>query len=757
MKQLNFLALLTFEHIDNIEPLKDRITSLFKCGFDGFVLNPDVGCGELRDSDLAAIDEAILFAKSLGMAAWLAVSSKLSPDTDMPFCNIMWLEYSGGVIKKRSLPGSITPFHEVCTYELIAKTYERYKTCLSKEAFSYLTGFTGKLENEIPRRGSSCVPWYDGLEADFMNRYNIDINPFLIELFEDRGHPVKFRARLRQMLADRFSDSFSAPINAWCRENGKKFFLMFNSGMTPIKQVDVCGSHIQMNRPFEIPSVSINSPKSNGCFYPYAAGSIARQFGNGEAAASVFTQTGWGLSPDEFEDCLSRLIESGISTFVIHNSFLRSNYEVLSRHLISFPENVPWKNALPKIFGGLRDMANTEQVKAHKILVVCPSRGIWENYVPGSSQEDLPQRFSDNIAEICDRLREMQRQFDVTDEVIFEKDVEFADEHMRLGAAQYTTLLMAPGCSFSKKGMVAIEKAKAYGVRILNDIPKSDTEIIPLDVIKDGMREIVPVLIHQDNWTITLPSRNCLPLKTERTADGMITCTFNAMEIPDSPITLLVTDSCETVSINNILAERADSGSDGGSYSLSGNIVVGRNQIVLSGCQNTFAYLIGSFKAESLSGYRGFDSRQIQTHYDFAIKNTGIEAETNLIRCGYPFGFEPAAAKKIIYSEETVNKPRIKADCSGCSMIEVLFDNQFIGFAYGAKNILPLPPLTAGEQHVVEIRCYPSAFNIYGDRYYVAGDTGIAPDKSDPDYRTDLNIKLVNGKIPRDIEIIQEF
>ncbi len=79
-------------------------------------------------------------------------------------------------------------------------------------------------------------------------------------------------------------------------------------------------------------------------------------------------------------------------------------------------------------------------------------------------------------------------------------------------------------------------------------------------------------------------------------------------------------------------------------------------------------------------GYRGFDDRQVQTRYDFTVKNTGMDSENNMIRCGYPFFavimFLP---KKVIYIEENINKPQIKLTAAARG-IEVFFDNESLGF-----------------------------------------------------------------------------
>ena len=55
----------------------------------------------------------------------------------------------------------------------------------------------------------------------------------------------------------------------------------------------------------------------------------------------------------------------------------------------------------------------------------------------------------------------MNRRFDLTDEIIFEENADFSGGGMKLGEAEYGTLLTVPGASFSKKGYGRDRKGKS--------------------------------------------------------------------------------------------------------------------------------------------------------------------------------------------------------------------------------------------------------------------------------------------------------
>lgn len=742
MSSIKFLVSLIIDNIDDLGIIKNRITQLSEKNFDGFVLAFDerIPASEyLSDKYLAAVSEIIIFAKSLSLLVWLKNDdNSIASPSDLPLVNQRLL-YNNGEVLKIFDKDKISPFYEVCAYDHIENTYERIRSGLSSEAFEYITGFCGCYDG-FGGGDPNTVPWYDGILEEFLNDYGMDINPFLAELFEYNGEASRFRARYWRRITKKLSEAYIAPISAWCKQNEKKYFLVSKSGQTPISQVSGFGSYFEADRSALISSVSIDSPEDINSFYACTASSLARQYGSGEAVASVFGNTGWELTPEDFESSIKQLIKCGITTFVLNSCFTCLNYNTLSRYRISFPVHIPWDSALPDIFRSLKSFAAALKKRPNKILLVCPTKTIWSHYTPcGDNKKAV--KLSDTAVNICKRLYEMDRSFDITDEIILENEAVFGDEGIIIGEASYTSLLTAPECIFSKKGNLALEKAKANGVRIINDIPISDTEIIPLELIRNELKEVVPIAVTQDNWTVTLPIANILPL-TPKCTDRCTECEFTVAESLDTQITLLVTDTYGAVSINNILVECEAHDERGRHYNITDNVVSGTNKIVIDGCSETFAYLIGNFKVIPDSGYRSLDEYYVQTRGDFKLYPAGAGSDTNLIRCGYPFSNSCASAKKIIYIEENINHPIIKLDCSGVSIMEVFFDSQSIGFVYGSQNTIELPPMAADEKHVLKLKCYPSAYNLYGD-------TGIMQCGS--------SVKLFNWKIPMDIELIQEF
>lgn len=762
MEPLKFLVSLIIDDIEkDVDIIGRRMRQIKNRGFDGAVLTVGRGTGarELGGGDAAdmsgtlkALDEIILRAKAEDLSAWLGITGRRAAALPMAPAQRLALGNDGEVIKLTD-PGIPSPFDEVCALEQIGGVYEKIKEGLSAEAFEYITGFCAEFPGFSDISGTT-VPWYDDIEEEFLNDYGMDIKPFLKELFSEGG-PSKLKARYWNRITWRFTKARLEPIRGWCAQNGKKLIMTSETEFEPVNMIEERGSYLESERGAALPSVTVRGIGDVSVFAASAASGFACQTGNCEAAVSVFGGTGWGLMPEQFENCLRKLTECGITTFVVNSCYPRLSGAALKRRHISFPEHVPWKGVIPEILAELRRVAEIEGKRARRILLVCPTRAMWSVYAPGGENAEAKE-LSRAVTGISDRLHEMSRRFDVTDENMFENFASAGGSGVIMGERSYSTLLITPGCAFTKKGKLMLEKAKASGTRILNDIPKSDTEIIPLELIRDTLKEIVPIVVNQDRWTITPPETNILPLTPEY-RNGGAEFRFRAGDDFSGAVRLLVSDGCREASINDILISVSDRDERGEYYEITENIVSGENKIVLEGCGEVFAYLIGSFRVEAASGYRSFDQRQVQTKNNFVLRPAGAESENNLVRCGYPFADLCASAKKIIYIEENINRPVLRLRCDDASVIEVYFDNEFIGRVYGGNNTLPIPPMAADERHVVEIRCFPSGFNLYGDRAYVFGDTGTAAGPDEPGYRADDNVKLVNWKIPREIELIREF
>lgn len=751
-RPVKFLASLSADSVTDMELIKSRISDFKGYGLDGFVFALEDYSDDIEymsDEFIKKVSEIILFSKYEGLEIWL----KAEP-ADLPEIGMLssWLEYDGGIVKRCSSPER-SPFDYTYSAVLIDGVLERYKSGLSKEAYGYLSGFTGEVSG-FCSSDSECptVPWYDGLETEYVEEFDSDIFPNLKSLFEDNEDAAGFKAWYWQKITDRLGESVL--ISEWCKENEKGYFPQIKTSADPCTQVMQNGSALQCLRRFNLPSVSFTGKAAVNHFLPVSVSSLAKQFGGGTAAASVFGGAGWGMRPREFEEYMTGLIECGINMFIFHASFLHLNYKSLRRNQISFPTHLTWKNVIPLILERLREKAENETKRPHKILVVCPTRAIWEHFVP-PADKTISYEYGQNVADICGRLYEMNRRFDLTDEIIFEENADFSGGGIKLGEAEYGTLLTVPGVSFSKKGMVAIERAKANGVRILNDIPKSDTEIIPLDKIRQQTKEVVPISTVQDSWTITLPKENRFLLESAY-KDGSYICEFNLEDEFNSDLTLLVTGNNNEVSVNNILVRPIRSDDLGKYYNITDNVLGGKNTVMASGGDRPVFCLVGDFKVSANQGYRGFDNRQVQTVYDFTVKNTGMDSENNMIRCGYPFCRDYVSAKKVIYIEENINKPQIKLDCSCSAVIEVFFDNESLGFVYEGCETLALPSIAAEERHLIEIHCYPSAFNAFGRHRSLFGDSENSSGLS-PAYGDSQDLKFTLWKIPRDIELIQEF
>lgn len=756
MTPIKFLVSLSASDIYDVDLIKRRISDLKEQGFDGVVLSFEDYSSEieyLSDEFISIINEIILFSKSVEINVWVADDCHQMSGSagglvmnEHPSLSAWWLEFSGGMIEKKSIH-EVDLLNPITAPTFIHLTHERYKNNLSKEAFSYLSGFVGmNIDFNLPNNihNPLSMPWYEGIEEDYINEKGEDIYKKISELFIESSESSEFRCWYLQNITNRINEMFIKPISQWCSENDKQYFAFLKGKTKPYEQVIQNQLFSVLSRATGFPAIDLSGTETVNCFYPCIPSSLARQFGCGEAIASIISGCGWNLTPQKFEKMVSKLIRSGITTFIFRSDALHMDYKNLSKNIVSFPTHLTWKMALPQIFENIKVVAESEISLPHKILVLCPTRGICKSVITTNWEN-----FGNNVVGICERLYEMGRRFDVISEFDFERMTEFGEGKMCVGDASYQTLLVTPGCSFSKKGHISIEKSKANGIRLLNDIPKSDTEIISLENIKNQIKKIVPINLHQDSWTINLPKENYFILDMNYSGN-MAACEFYTENALSSDTQILITDKVETVSINNILLQLEKQDELGYYYKIKNNTVPGNNRISIKSSSPIYSYLIGDFKVVNEMGFSFLSSTHIECDYNFVLKDSGVESDIDLVRCGYPFCRQYVSAKKVIYIDENINRPLIKLDTNHMSVIEVFFDNTSLGFIYGTHDTLELPSMTAFEQHVVEIHGYPFGFNSYGQHNYINDKISLLTNKKQ-------KLKFISWEIPKEIKLIQEF
>lgn len=784
MKPICNLVYLAADALSDTERIKAEISKIKDFGFDGAVLYTGGRTDEieyLSTDYMKAVSEIALYMKSVDLALWICDEAGDVPcsccgevEYELPALQGCWLEAGAlGVVEKHYRTG-VNMFDPVGTDKFISLTYERYKSGLSKDAFAYISGFFCDGAGFLWGRGAAelgGVPWYDGIAEDYAEQYKEDISEFekcLPVLFDGDDEDARvFHARYYNLLTERLKSCCIDKLGEWCRENGKRFMAGVGDVRTLLKQAECCGSALLTLKTADVPLVDSIGRQPSDCLTPRIASSLARQFGSGESACMVFEGAGWGLSPADVYLKLERLIECGINTFIFHACRETLNYAGITDRPPSIL-NLPWKPVLPEILGRLSHLAEIEFKRPRKILLMVPTQAVWESYIPGG-ESGCADALSDKSAEIAARLHEIGRRFDITNEVIFENEAEFTERGITIGNVTYRTILVTPGCSLSKKGMMYIERAKANGVRILSDIPTSDTEVIPLELIKSKTAEIVREKIIQSDWSVTFPKSNRFVLKPEF-EDGNAVLTFTTdSNFDPPPIRLLISDECGEVSINNIIVSPESRGGNGVIYDITDNILGGKNTILLKDCSAVYACIIGEFRVIAKNGYLIFDERQVQTTYDFIIMNSAAESNHNLTESGYPQCTDFSAAKKIFIARQNILHPYLKIDCRNFSAAEVKFDGEYIGCVYGGNEMIEIPSMESGQQHLIEVKVYSSAYNSYGPNFYYKGDSGLitssqylgiknfADDIDAPEVTRNRRMKLTLWSLPANIEIVQKF
>lgn len=783
--KLRIMSLFAVDDVRDVGLIKRRIAELKQLGFDGLVFHPRRYSGDppyMSDDYIRAVDEAVLYAKELGVSFWLydengwpSGSANGLVEKLMPELKSEWLEYRDGEIIKRSRPG-INSLDKNGVRKFIELTHRTYKDKLSAEAFDYVEGFFSDEVGFLWGHGASYefhgVPWLEALRERFRQEKGEDIDEYLKELFIG-DETSEFRIWYWENLTRELSESFYLQIEKWCMENGKKFTAHLKGEENPFFQIGYSGSCLQVLKNVSVPGIDALERYPGNKYYPCIPSSLARQFGDGTAMAEAIGGAGWGLSPQDLENYASWLIESGINTLIFHISQLHLDHGGITDWPASIPTHLSWKRAFPAIIERLKKKYKAESNKRRDLLVVSPDRGVESLFTPsqtegmnehdGSGQGGYKScAVSRGVVELCDRLYERGIRFDLTDEKIFEEDAEIRGDKLYLGKSSYSALICPPGCMFSETGREKLERAQRAG--IVKDASA---------YAKDAMRETKKpdesggeeYFIDQTEWEIKPPRENRILLNTKK--DGIYI--FSEFEIGgdfDGDITVLVTDENRGVYLNGaeLRSVRSD---EYGFYYAAEEYINGLNElkIDIGEGEDAFIFLLGSFGVFSKAGYSEFgDGRQIECEGKFIIDNIH-KLGVDLIRSGLPYCIEPVEAFKTLRVKDDIKDAVLEFDLSRTDAMEIKLEDGRGAWLYGDNNSIEIGDAFAGEEYRIACAFFPSTFNCYGPHRYYKGDRHIISpcqysgiknfaDESDaPEFTLDDKLKFVKWELPRKVKI----
>jgi hypothetical protein len=743
--------------------LRRQLDQLQAAGLEGVVFHPRFYPNDppyLGEGYLREVSGAILYAKHLGLEFWIYDEDGWPSGTaggrllkQHPTEAQHWAE----LVKDRPerclgefrqdgkkwfvaerIGRGVDYFNPDLARHFLELTHERYWTGLAPEAWEQVGAIfcdepefgLGHAYDSLSRHGA--IPWTPKLPDLFRERHGEALIPLLPRLFFPAENSGETRVKFWELLTDLFNESFTAPINQWCRQHGKRFAAHVKGEEHPLFQVPTSGSCQQFFRNLSLPGIDALERLPANDYYPRQVVSAAQQFGDGRCMVEAFGGAGWGAAPEDLERYLLWLGRHGLTDFVLH----LSQYQLTSAAIRDWPPSQPlhlnWAAAYPEVLRRVREFLQRNPPPRADTLVVAPYRGImaafepWELLqtnvhnaatYPDSAAGKLNRGFLEQIRQ----LHEAGVAYHLTDERTLESDGRSDTQGLRVGNCVYAKVILAEGAKLNEASRLRLEQMVVRG-----------WVVAPIHNVSTHAVQEPPVCSESVivEWSLCPNSANSLLLEPVRELDEWFTCEFRVKMDPsfDPALEVVLADLVAELTCNGsqVPLIRSENGMTG---RLDGVPLKPVNRLrfrCVDEVAMPFVWLHGGFRTYSDTPYISGPNETVATAGPFRLGPQEGEDGHDLLLAGFPFRRTPLKAETRFKTTGTTKWLRlcgVEADAA-----RVFCNGVDLGWTWGPDWEIHAA-LESGVQ-TLRLGLVPSTFNYFGPHHYFAGDRHvISPDQ----------------------------
>ncbi|HEY1719186.1 MAG TPA: hypothetical protein VGH42_12960 [Verrucomicrobiae bacterium] len=742
--------------------LRRQLDQFKAVGLDGVVFHPRFYPNDppyLSDDYLKQVSDAILHAKSIGLAFWIydedgwpsgtvggQLLKKFPNDaqrraelvTEKPERCLCEFEHDG--IKwflAERIGAGVDYFNPDLTRHFLELTHERYRTGLAPEAWQHVETIfcdepefgLGHAYNSLSKHGA--IPWTPNLPELFRQRHGEDLLPLIPKLFFSGDNFEETRVQFWELLTDIFNESFTAPINDWCKRHGKLFTAHVKGEEHPLFQVPTSGSCSQFFRNLSLPGIDALERFPSNHFYPRQASSSAQQFGDAHCMVEAFGGAGWGATPEDLERYLLWLGRHGLTDFVLH----LSQYQLTSAAIRDWPPSQPlhlnWSAAYSELLRRVREELQKNPPPPADTLVIAPFRGIMAHYepreflqtnvhnattYPDSFTGKLNRRFLEQVQELYDA----GMPYHLTDERTLEAHGVQDGQGLRIGNCVYKNVIVADGARLNEKGLHLLEQTRTRFTEEIQIQPR-ETKIIQTPAT------IVSVVV---KWSLLPGCVNALLLEPKRELDGWFTCEFSCATkfSAGKPLEVFFADAITefTFNGNSVHLSRSKNGTIGRLGQLPIKSINKLHFHCVENVTSPFVWLRGKFRVFSRAKFTAGQNGTIATRGPFFLAPLDGRIDGDLVQAGFPFLNSPLIAETVFKTARATNfiqLDEIRADAA-----RVTLDGADLGWVWGPD--WKIAAKIKKGIHTLQLELIPNGFNYFGPHHYFAGDHHvISPDQ----------------------------
>lgn len=370
----------------------------------------------------------------------------------------------------------VNPFYvDTLSKEVIAEfirvTHEAYKKTMG-EKFTDMKGFFTD-EPQVSRRG---FPWSFDLEAEYKNRFDLDLIPLLPALFFDFEGCKEVRYNYWSLVRDMFAEAFMEQIGNWCRENGSALtgHMVIEEGFPwQIISNGACMPHYEY---MDIPGVDNLGRKFADLQLEMQVVSVANQLAQKQILTETFALCGWNVSFEELRNIMENQLVHGINFLCQH----LEGYSLRGIRKRDYPASLfkhqPWWEDY-KVFNDMVSrigyLVAEGEVNADVLLLHSIESG-WTDMRDTLTEENYYQMATANPDAWCKKLfdammvlEKNQIQYHLGDDRIMTRHGKVENGKFVVGNQKYSLVIVPETETLGRTALDLIKEFKAQGGEVL--------------------------------------------------------------------------------------------------------------------------------------------------------------------------------------------------------------------------------------------------------------------------------------------------
>ncbi len=323
-------------------------------------------------------------------------------------------------------------------------------------------------------------PYSEQIVWAFKEKHGVDFHAEAWKLFVDCEEREEFFYKYYSIIADLLTENFTKPIAKWCEDHGVLFTGHFAEEDGLMRQYRATGGVMRNYEPMQQPGIDFLGRRLTSPVLPKQLCSIKNQFEKPTVISETFGCAGWNVSFSDLAWIWGYQVAFGINKACLH----LSAYTIRGTRKRDYPAFYSYQEPWWDCFGELSEkMENinafiSQGKQKNDILLLSALTSTYSQQYRSDRGKEISAEFRQSVENLISK----QYPFDIGDERIIRDFGCVADGKLKIGAGEYSYVLVPETVNLEKETWQLLKEGKEKGVNIafINKKPeKCSGEVIP--------------------------------------------------------------------------------------------------------------------------------------------------------------------------------------------------------------------------------------------------------------------------------------